>query len=96
MTLEELKAFEAEHPEYKSLFVPILKEFDRIAKEEFGKAFESINARVKALSDEHLTKYNVPKADAKVVKEAINEFVKQVDADMKKKAVDFFEKHKPE
>jgi len=48
------------------------------------------------LSDEHLTKYNLPEADAKVVKEAINEFVKQVDADMKKKAVDFFEKHKPE
>ena len=96
MTLEELKEFEAAHPEYKSLFVPILKEFDRIAKEEFEKAFNSINSRLKALSDEHITKYNVSEADAKILNDAMNTFVKQVDADMKNHTKAFFEKNKPQ
>ncbi len=95
MKLEELKAFEAAHPEYKPLFRPIMTEFDRIAKEEFAKAFKAIDERFQALRKEHVEKYHVPEEDAKFINDAEHEFIKQIDADFRKNVHLFFEKNKP-
>ena len=95
MTLEELKAFEAAHPEYAPLFGQIMKEFDKLVKEEFGKAFRAIDERAKACKEEHVAKYNVPEEDAKVLAEAMLAFSKQVNEDFKKNVRGFFEKHRP-
>lgn len=84
MTLEELKEFEKTHPEYKELFKPILTEFDKIAKEEFAKAFKAIDERLKAIRQENIAKYNTPKEDAEVIGEALNGLMKQIDNDVKK------------
>ena len=95
MTLEELKAFEASHPQYAPLFTPIMTEFDKIAKEEFGKAFKAIDERSKAAKDAHVAKYNVPEEDAKVISEAMITFAKQINDDFRKNVRGFFEKYKP-
>ena len=95
MKLEELKAFEAAHPEYKPLFRPIMTEFDRIAKEEFEKAFKAIDERMLALRKEHVEKYHVPEEDVKVIVDSMNEFVKQINADFRKNVHMFFEQNKP-
>jgi len=96
MTLEELKSFEASHPQYAPLFVPVIKEFDKIAKEEFEKAFKAIDERAKALREEHTAKYNVPAEDANAIADAMNTFVKQANDDFVKNFRSFFEKHRPE
>lgn len=93
MTLEELKAFELEHPEYKPLFYPVMTGFDEIAREEFSKAFKAIDQRLIALKNEHVAKYNMPEEEAKFLAEAFMEFLKQVDKDYRKNVRLFFENH---
>ena len=81
MTLEELKAFEASHPQYAPLFPLIMKEFDATVKEEMGKAFAAINEKMKKRAVETSQAHNVPEEDIKVVSEAFTAFLKQVNAD---------------
>ena len=93
MTLEELKKFESSHPQYARLFPMIMKEFDGVAREEFAKAFKAINERMKARMNEVNGKYHTPEADAKVVNDALTEFLKQLDTDFKKNVKEQFAKY---
>ena len=86
MTLEELKAFEASHPQYAPLFPLIMKEFDATVKEEMGKAFAAINEKMKKRAIETSSGHNVPEEDFKVISEAFTAFLKQVNADYVKNA----------
>ena len=84
MTLEELKAFEKSHPQYAHLFPMLMKEFDAIAREEFGKAFRTINERAAQRAKETSGQHAVPEEDIKAVNEAFQAFLKQVNSDFMK------------
>ena len=94
MNLEDLKAFEASHPQYAPLFPMIMKEFDSTVKEEFGKAFKAINERMKARSEETSRAHQVPEEDVKVVNEAFTEFLKQLNADIVRNVGEQFRRYK--
>lgn len=93
MTLEELKAFELSHPEYKQLFRPMMTAFDQIAREEFARAFKAINDRLAVIQEEHIEKYQMSSEDAKVLSDAWTSFLMQADKDFRKNVKVFFEKN---
>ena len=96
MTLEELRALEAAHPEYKALFPMIMKEFDEAAREEFGKAFAAINERMQKRCAETSAAHNVPEEDVKAFSEAFTDFLKQVNDNFVKNVGEQFRKNAPQ
>lgn len=93
MTLDELKEFEASHPQYKPFLGPIMKEIDQTCREEFGKAFRAINERLKARQDETNRKYNVPREDAELINEALTQLMHQIDDNIKANVHEQFQRY---
>ena len=93
MTLDELKEFEASHPQYKPFFGPIMKEIEQTCREEFGKAFRTINERMKVRQDENNRKYNVPREDAELINEALNQLMHQIDDNIKANVHEQFQRY---